>query len=120
MASRTAAANAAEAEGVLARLQSLHERASTIVRTCEVRSAGHGASLDQAFRFRMGMAQLVARTEDDIARARQTADDQQRQRQEAERSREVVADRLEECRKALSQGQAHAPAAARRTNWHDT
>lgn len=110
IAKQTAAAQAAEAEGTLAQLQTLAARTGELVAGyAGRRDAADGLALAQQGRFADGLQTIRATTLADAARARALADARQQDLARAERARAAVEDRARREEKGIT-AQSAAPA----------
>lgn len=94
IARETAAADAVEAEGTLARLLALAGRTSDLAGSYSGRADARDAfELQQLLRFALGLDQVARATRADSARAQELADHRQAELATAERRRAVVEER---------------------------
>ncbi len=105
IAKQTAAAEAAQAEGTLAQLESLAERTRAMAAEYANRSGVQdGASLQQVNRFARGLEGISSNTSNDAANARRIADVKMQALSQAERRRAVVEERADAQAKLIAKG----------------
>ena len=102
-ARQTAAAEAAQAEGTLAQLQTLAERTHLLAADYAARSgAQDGAALRLLARFSLGLQGISASTQSDANRARSIADTKLSELAAAECRRAAVEDRADKTASAIA------------------
>jgi hypothetical protein len=115
IAKRSAAAEAAQAEGVLSQLRRLSERTSSITRDYLARDdAANGYELSQTARFVTGLFNVAASTGAEADNAQALADRKLAQLAEAERRREAVAKRADVAERLLAKHAGQPALGARR------
>jgi hypothetical protein len=114
IARQTAASQSAAAETRLSQLQGLAARTGDLAADYAARcDAADGGTLRHLTRFRSGLQTVSLRAEADAETAHKTADQRQGELARAERSRTVVADRIQVQVQAIGR-RAQAPALAAR------
>ena len=118
IAKRTAAAEAAMAEGALAQLESLAERTRAMAGSYAVRrQASDGAALRQLLCFSEGLKGISQSTASDAVRARAAADAKLAELAQAERRRAATGSRADEQARRMAKA-ALAPSVGARGTWH--
>lgn len=115
---RTAALEAAQAEGTLAQLEALASRTRRMADDYRDRSqARDGHALHQLDRFAEGLDAITRATTGDAGQARDLADRKQHELVLAERRRSAAEDRAESARRELEKRLTPQSLGPRR-NWH--
>lgn len=115
IARETAAIEAAEAEGTLARLLALAGRTTDLADSYAGRADAHDAfELQQLLRFAQGLDQVARATRADSARAQELADRRQAELATAERRRAVVEERAQATARIMATRRQVPVLAARR------
>ncbi|HET9630621.1 MAG TPA: hypothetical protein VFP14_14185 [Novosphingobium sp.] len=115
IARQNAAAEAAAAEGTLAQLLALAERTGRLAADYTGRTApDDGDALRRLSGFRSGLVGVEQATRDDARRAQAVADARLHELSQAERRRQVAADRADAVRRAIAARGAQPPLGARK------
>ena len=115
IAKQTLAAEAAQAEGTLAQLETLASRTQRLALDYSGRQdLGDGLELRQLGQFTAGLQGISAATRSDADQARLSADRKLQELALAERSRAAVEDRANQQARSISSGSVPAAIGARR------